>query len=118
MNPREPLAAAADAAPDSELERWKHLFKRASFAGKHDARPHKHDPNRLHACAGGLGLPLAANVRHEPRARRRVFVELFVTAVAVKPHSGAADESGGTRRGRADAVYKMARANHARIAYA
>ena len=87
----------------------------ARQARRLSARPR---PESRFACALGLGLPLAANVGHEPGARLRLFVEPFVTAISVKPHGGAADESLRTRRGRADAVYKMARANHARIAYA
>ena len=99
-DPRHVLPSGADRTASEQSKRQRQLRQRSAVSREHEAAPQQHDA-RPRRGLERTRLPVAAHVRQEVGARRRLLGDDLVAVDAVDPDRGAADEDGGrTRRGR------------------
>ena len=82
-DPTQVLGAVADYAAEPEPERQQHLFERAAVWAEHDADSQPNDARPGRGEGLHRGFPFAAHVGQKPGARRALFGQHLVLAVAV-----------------------------------
>jgi hypothetical protein len=97
VNPCKPLLPAADRSTHTGLEGGNHLGHGAAASAQDDPQAHEHDPAAFFRSPQCFTLPIDGKPGEEIAPRRFVFGDELITAVAVIPDPGGADEGGRTR---------------------